>query len=334
LFRYSCLIVALCEAAGATSLYWRLQAAYPATDPLLLVWDAVFHSVSAFCNAGFSVFPEGLARWRGDAALLGIVDVLVIAGGIGLLSLINLRYYHFWRRDPRRRGRMALQTKLSAVVSLILIAAGIAATLLFEWNATLSGEPFGTKLSWSLFHSVMTRTAGFAVVDTGQMHPASLLYTMVLMFIGGSPGSMAGGIKTVTVAVLVCTARAALLRDETVQIFNRRVGPRASAIALMITMLAVATVMTGVGCLMLTELGEKSSAVPGGWLKLTFEAVSAFGTVGLSADITGLLSPPGKLVVMALMFAGRVGPLMLAVYLARPIRPWHIRHPEEEVALG
>jgi trk system potassium uptake protein len=334
LFRYSCLIVALCEAAGATSLYWRLQALNPQADPLLLVWEAVFHSISGFCNAGFSIFPEGLARWRGDAVLLGIIDVLVIAGGIGLLSLINLRYYHFWRRDPRRRGRLALQTRLSAGVSLLLIGAGAAATLLFEWNHSLSGEPFGHRLSWSLFHSIMTRTAGFAVVDTGTMHPATLLFTMGLMFIGGSPGSMAGGIKTVTLAILFCTARAALLRQEMVQIHGRRIGPRASAIALMIAMLAVTAVMLGIGCLMLTELGEPASAVPGGWLRLTFEAVSAFGTVGLSANITGLLTSSGKLVIMALMFTGRVGPLMLAVYLARPIHPWHIRHPEEDVSLG
>lgn len=93
LFRYSCLMIALCEAAGATSLYTRLQTLNPDADPLGLVWQAVFHSVSGFCNAGFSIFPEGLVRWRGDAALLGIIDLLVIAGGIGLLSLINLRYY-------------------------------------------------------------------------------------------------------------------------------------------------------------------------------------------------------------------------------------------------
>ena len=334
LFRYSCLIVALCEAAGATSLYWRLQALHPDADPAQLVWESVFHSISAFCNAGFSTFPNGLVHWRGDAILLGIIDVLVFAGGIGLLALINLRYYHFWRRDPRRRGRIALQTKLAVIVSLVLIAAGTLITLLFEWNHSLAGQTAGHRLSWSLFHSVMTRTAGFNVVDPGAMLPATLLFSMALMFIGGSPGSMAGGIKTVTLAVLFCTARSALLRREMVQVQGRRISQRAVGIALMLSLLALTTVMLGVGCLMLTELDQPAAATPGRWLGLMFEAFSAFGTVGLSTGVTGLLTAGGKAIVMLLMFLGRVGPLVLAVYLARPMQPWHIRFPEEEVSLG
>lgn len=334
LFRYSCLIVALCEAAGATTLFWRLQALNPNADPLELIWQAVFHAVSGFCNAGLSIFPEGLVRWSGDAVLLGVIDLLVIAGGIGLLSLINLRYFYFWRRDPRRRGRFALQTKIATGVSLLLILAGTGITLLFEWNHTLSGLPFAQKFSAAAFHSVMTRTAGFNVVDVSQMHPATLLASMVLMFIGGSPGSMAGGIKTVTLAVLFCTARAALLRQENVQMHGRRISPRASGIALMIAMLALATVGLGIGCLMLTESHGPAVAASDGWLGLAFEAVSAFGTVGLSTGVTGALTASGKLVIMALMFVGRVGPLVLAVYLARPVHPWHIRYPEEEVSLG
>lgn len=334
LFRYSCLIVALCEAAGATSLYFRLQTLNPTVEPLILIWQAVFHSVSAFCNAGISIFPEGLVRWRGDAVLLGIVDLLVIAGGIGLLSLLNLRYYYFWRRDARRRGRIALQTKLTVQVSLLLIVVGTAATLLFEWNHSLLGQPFGQKISWGVFHSVVSRTAGFNVVELRQMHPVTLIVTMALMFIGGSPGSMAGGIKTVTLAVLFLTARAALLRQESVQIFNRSINPRTIGIAIMITLLAVAVVVTGIGALMLSELGEASSTTSSGWLGLAFEAVSAFGTVGLTTGVTDLLTTVGKLIVMTLMFVGRVGPLVLAVYLARPVRPWHIRHPEEDVSIG
>lgn len=334
LFRYSCLIVALCEAAGATSLYFRLQTLNPSTEPLVLLWQAVFHSVSAFCNAGLSIYPEGLVRWQGDAALLGIVDLLVIAGGIGLLSLLNLRYYYFWRRDPRRRGRMALQTKLTVLVSLLLITFGTVATLLFEWNHSLADQPFEQKISWAVFHSVMSRTAGFNVVELRQMHPVTLIVTMALMFIGGSPGSMAGGIKTVTLAVLFLTARAALLRQESVQIFSRSINPRTIGTAIMVTLLAVAAVITGIGALMLSELGEASSTTSSGWLGLAFEAVSAFGTVGLSAGVTDLLTTVGKLIVMTLMFTGRVGPLVLAVYLARPVRPWHIRHPEEDVSIG
>lgn len=334
LFRFSCLIVAFAETAGAASLYWRLQALNPGADPLELIWHAVFHSISAFCNAGFSIFPAGLLLWRGDPVLLGIVDVLVIAGGIGLLSLINLRYFYFWRRDARQRGRLNLQTKLSAVASVALIIFGALATLLFEWNRTLMDMPSGQKVSLAVFHSVMTRTAGFNAVNLADLHPATQFLSLALMFIGGSPGSMAGGIKTVTVAVLLCTCVAALRREDTVQVFRRRIDPRTISIALMVTMLAGFIVVVGIGALMFTELGRPASQTAEHWLALTFEAVSAFGTVGLSTGVTPLLTAGGKMVVMVLMFIGRVAPLMLAVYLARPVKPWHIRHPEEQVALG
>ena len=334
LFRYSCFIVAACETAGAVSLYLRLRALNPLAEPAALAWQAAFHAVSGFCNAGLSIFPEGLVRWQGDAMLLGIIDLLVIAGGIGLLSLLNLRYYYFWKRDSRRRGRMALQTKLTALVTVALLLVGTLATLILEWNHSLSGQPFEQKLSWAFFHSTMTRTAGFNVVELRHMHPVTLIVSMALMFIGGSPGSMAGGIKTVTLAVLVLTARAALLRQESVQVFHRSINPRTIGIAIMITMLAVAVVSTGIGALMLVEIGQPSSTTSSGWLGLAFEAISAFGTVGLTTGVTDLLTASGKLIVMALMFAGRVGPLVLAVYLARPLHRWHIRHPEEDVSVG
>lgn len=334
LFRFSCLSVALIETLGAAGLYFRLAADNPGTDPRDMLWQSVFHAVSAFCNAGFSIFPEGLVRWRGDGVLLSVIDVLVIAGGIGLLTLINLRYFYFWRSDPLNRGRLTLQTKLSSAVSLILIVVGAATTLLFEWNHTLIDEPIGHKISWSVFHSVMTRTAGFNVVDPSQMHPATLMLGLALMFIGGSPGSLAGGIKTVTFAVLFATARAALLRRENVEMFRRRIDARTSAIALMIALLAVAIVGTGITALMFTEFRASSANAPDHWLGIAFEAVSAFGTVGLSAGVTPLLTIPGKMVVIVLMFVGRVAPLTLAVYLARPVKRWHIRHAEEQVALG
>jgi len=333
LFRFSCLFVALAETMGMASLFWRLEAVHPGADTLTLLWQAGFHSVSAFCNAGFSIFPEGLVRWREDAALLGIVDVLVIAGGIGVLSLINLRYFYFWRRDRRRRGQLTLQTKLAAATSLVLLVGGAVVTLVFEWNYTLGGEPIGRKLSWAIFHSTM-RTAGFNVVDLGLMHPATLVLGLALMFVGGSPGSMAGGIKTVTLAILFATARAALLREETVEIFRRRIDPRTSAVALMIALLALLIVGAGIMALMFTEFRTPSADSPAHWLAVIFEAVSAFGTVGLSTGITPLLSAPGKVVLIVLMFVGRVAPLMLAVYLARPVRRWHVRHAEEQVALG
>jgi len=134
------------------------------------------------------------------------VDILVIAGGIGLMTLINLRYYYFWRCDPRQRGYLTLQTKLSLLMAGLLLMTGTLVTLIFEDHHTLAGASFGQRLSWSFFHSTMSRTAGFNAVDVGNMNPPTLLFTLFLMFVGGAPGSMAGGIKTVTFAVLVLTA--------------------------------------------------------------------------------------------------------------------------------
>jgi trk system potassium uptake protein TrkH len=157
---------------------------------------------------------------------------------------------------------------------------------------------------------------------------------MVLMFIGGSNGSMAGGIKTVTFAVLVLTAWSALRRQENIQVFGRRISRKISGMAVMLALLAGAVLMLGVGLLMFTELHGAASQTSQHWLGLIFEAVSAFGTVGLSAGVTPLLTPLGKLVIIALMFTGRVAPLALSIYLARPSYPWHIRPPREEVGLG
>ncbi len=180
----------------------------------------------------------------------------------------------------------------------------------------------------------MSRTAGFNTVDLGNMNPPTLLFTLLLMFIGGAPGSMAGGIKTVTFAVLVLTAWSALRRRENIQAFGRRISPQLASRSVMIILVALAVLMTGVGLLMFTEQHHPASETSGRWLALIFEAVSAFGTVGLSTGVTPLLTALGKIIIMLLMFIGRVMPLMLSIYLARPAHPWHVRAPVEEVGLG
>lgn len=333
-FIYACVFVLVLELAGAVALFSLLSRAAPETGVGQTLWEAVFHSVSAFCNAGISIHPEGLARWSAHTDVLAVISLLVITGGIGLMTLINLRYFYFWRRDARKRGRLTFQSKLSLVTALLLLLAGTAATLLFEWKHTHAGAAFGDQLAWACFHSAMSRTAGFNAVEVGDMNPPTLLATMALMFIGGAPGSMAGGIKTVTFAVLVMTAWAALRRRGEVQFWGRRISPAVSNVAELLVVLAGACLVLGIGLLMVFEDGQAASESRHGWLALMFEAVSAYGTVGLSMGVTPLLTPPGKLVIIALMFLGRVGPLVLAVYLARPSNPLRVRHPREELALG
>jgi trk system potassium uptake protein TrkH len=181
-FIYGCVFVVVLELAGTVALFALLSQAQPDTDSWQTLWEALFHSVSAFCNAGISIYPEGLARWRDRGGILAVISLLVILGGIGLMTLINQ-------------------------ASLV------------------------EQFSWSFFHSAMARTAGFNVVDVDRMNPPTLLATMGLMFIGGAPGSMAGGIKTVTFVVLLMTALSALRRRDEVQFGDRRLARGASSIA-------------------------------------------------------------------------------------------------------
>lgn len=333
-FIYACVFVVVLELAGTVGLFALLSQAQPEADQWRLLWESAFHSVSAFCNAGISIYPEGMARWRAHPGVLAVICALVILGGIGLMTLINLRYYYFWRRDPRRRGRLTMQTRLSVVSAAALLLAGGLACGVFEANETLKGATLGERITWSFFHSAMSRTAGFNVVDVGQMNPPTLLTTVGLMFIGGAPGSMAGGIKTLTFLVLVLTAWSALRRRNELQFWNRRLPPRVSFVATMIALLGGMCVVTGVALLMLFEDGHPAAQTHQHLLALVFEAVSAFGTVGLSTGVTALLTPGGKAVIIALMFVGRIAPLVLAVYLARPANPLLVRHPREELALG
>ncbi len=333
-FIYACVFVVILEVAGAVALFFLMQEANPLADTWQTLWEAAFHAVSAFCNAGISIYPDNLAHWREHPAILAVVSILVILGGIGLMTLINLRFYYFWRRDPRRRGRLTMQTRLSVLSAVALLLGGGIMAWAFEFHHTLKDATLGEQLSWSFFHSTMTRTAGFNVVDVGQMNPPTLLCTLGLMFIGGAPGSMAGGIKTVTFVVLLLTAWAAFRRRDEIQFWNRRLPPKVSFVATMIALFGVACVVLGVGLLMLFEDGRPAAQTHQHWLGLVFEAVSAFGTVGLSTGVTPLLTGGGKIVIIALMFTGRIAPLVLAVYLARPASALLVRHPREELALG
>lgn len=333
-FIYACLFVLLFELGGTVALFLLLSENLPQPSHWHGLWESFFHSVSAFCNAGISLHPEGAARWSHFPGILAVLDILVIAGGLGLMTLINLRFTHFWRRDPRRRGYLTLQTRLTIITTALLLVAGALVTLAFEGDHTLSEARGWEHVTWPLFHSVMCRSAGFNLVDVNQMNPPTLLATLPLMVIGGAPGSMAGGIKVVTFALLILTAWSALRRTEYIQIFGRRIPRHLSSTATMLALLAGAVLLGGVGLLMITELGHPAAQTPHHWFGLVFEAFSAFGTVGFSTGVTPLLTPLGKLVIIALLFTGRVGPLVLAVYLARPKNPLHVRYPAEELALG
>lgn len=333
-FIYSCLVVLTAEALGFIGLTYVLIAQDATGSFEQTLWEAAFHSVSAFCNAGFSVYPEGLQRWRADPFALGIVCVLVITGGLGLLTIVNFRYYYPWRRDPRSRGRLTLQTRLCLWVTLVLLVLGTLLTWVNELDHTLKEVPWHRGLLWSFVHSTMTRTAGFNVVDNAGMAPETLLGSLVLMFIGGAPGSMAGGIKVTSLVLLGVVAWSALRRRSELLVGRHTVPGDQAANAVMVTLLSAFVLALGVGLLMNLEAQQPASETDKHWLAVIFEATSAFCTVGLSAGVTPLLTTPGKLVIIALMFVGRLGPLCLAMHLSQPAKSARVSYPREDLSVG
>lgn len=160
-FLYACVFVVILELAGTVALFSLVQEANAYADTWQTLREAVFHSVSAFCNAGISSYQDNLAHWRDHPAILAVIAILVILGGIGLMTLINLRFFYFWRRDPQRRGRLTLQTRLSRLAAGVLLLLSGFTTWIFEINHTLADKDLSDQVSWSFFHSVMSRTAGF-----------------------------------------------------------------------------------------------------------------------------------------------------------------------------
>jgi trk system potassium uptake protein TrkH len=333
-FIYSCFVVLTIELTGTVGLTYLVLEHHPTATFSQALWEAAFHSVSAFCNAGFSTYEHGLIAWRDDWRALGVTSVLVVAGGIGLLTLVNFRYYYPWRRDRRRRGRLTLQTRLCLYVSLVLLALGTLFTWINELDHTGKEAPGWRGLLWAFVHSTMTRTAGFNVVNLAEMAPETLLGSLVLMFVGGSPGSMAGGIKVTTLVLLGVVAWSALRRRSDLVLGRNTIAPAQANNAVMVALLSAIVLVAGIGLLMNVEAQRPAVETPLHWLALIFEATSAFSTVGLSTGITELLSPGGKFIVAILMFVGRLGPLCLAMHLARPPQPSRITFPRDDVASG
>ncbi len=324
---------ALFELAGTAIIATRLHGWHGLSFPAAL-YAAFFHSVSAFCNAGFSLYPENLIPLREDSVILMTLAALVVLGGIGFLVLHDLSSIRFWRRDLILRGRLALHTRIVLKTTAILLVVGWGLFAWFEWGRTLAPLGRPDKVLVALFQSVTPRTAGFNAVDMALVHPATLWLTLILMFIGGSPCSTAGGIKTTTIAVLFRVALAMVTGRREIESHGRTIPAKAVREGLAVFMLSAAFVTVAFVTLLLIENPPVLSASASAADELLFEAVSAFGTVGLSTGITPFLSAAGQGVIILLMFVGRVGPLTLALTLGRKGVRQAVRFPEEEVIVG
>lgn len=282
----------------------------------------IFHSVSAFNNAGFALWSDNLMRYVADPWFCLPIAAAIILGGLGFPVVFELR------RELRRPRRWSVHTKITLLATVVLLVGGTVALTTLEWTnpGTLGPLNAPAKLLAGFFQSVMPRTAGFNSLDYGKMGEESLLITDVLMFIGGGSASTAGGIKVTTFTVLLFAILAEARGDESVEAFGRRVPRAALRQALSVALLGVAAVAAGtLAMLEMTDLGLD---------RVLFEVVSAFATVGLSTGITPTLPPAAQYLLVALMFTGRVGTVTLASALALRQRRKLYQLPEERPIIG
>lgn len=290
-------------------------------------FQAWFHSTSAFCNAGISLITTSFMRYQADFFFNIVITNLIIFGGFGFLVLMNLRDVCFsWlKRKEKIKKRVNLHTKLVLISSLILVLVGTLLIFCLE-TGKFSELPFGTRMLVSYFQSVTARTAGFNTIDIANLTPASKLILMFLMFIGGAPGSTAGGVKVTTFALVVLTLFSLLKGKQDLEIFGRTIPWQT-------VRKSISIILVSLGLLFVLSLALLSFE-NAKFENILFEAFSAFGTVGLSCGITSQLSVLGKLLIIILMYVGRLGPLTLAFLLSKGKAAPRKGYPEERVVVG
>lgn len=287
------------------------------------LYHGVFHAISIFNNAGFDLMGDfrSLTGYSTDLYMNTVSMVLIILGGFGFIVLADL--FEF-----RGKRKISLHTKVVLTVSAALVLIGTFIIFIFEFTNpnSIGNSSFGQKALVSLFQSATTRSAGVTTVDISEFRQATQFFIIILMFIGASPGSTGGGIKTTTFAVLVGAVLAMMRGKEDVVLFNLRLAQERVYKAVTVTLFCIGIVLLGTMILATTE--------DAAFLKILFEATSAFGTVGLSMGLTGELSVPGKLTIIFLMFIGRLGPLTLTYALGpKQGRPLY-RHAEGKIIIG
>ncbi|MDR4509626.1 MAG: TrkH family potassium uptake protein [Candidatus Brocadiaceae bacterium] len=308
------------EAIGAAVLavHWSEE---PFDD---YIFSSVFHSISAYCNAGFSLFSNSLINYQGDAVVNLTIGTLIVCGGLGFIVLSNLfNYFSFF---PGRDKKIHLHTRIVLTMTGLLIIVGAILFYVFECKNALDQFSVSNRVCVSFFQSITTRTAGFATVDICSLTPSTTLFFIFFMFIGGSSGSTAGGIKTSTFFIIIAVVYNTFRGREEVELFERTIHRRVVQKSFSIATLAFVTIATFCLILLYTERASFHAII--------FEAFSAFGTVGLSTGLSADLTVTGKYLIMILMFVGRIGPLNLALVFGKEIAGRKIHYPEERLIVG
>ncbi len=320
------------EAVGAVML---LPAELHRLPPLRALWNASFHAVSAFCNAGFSLRTDSLIGDRANPAVILPISGLIILGGLGFGVLTEIGENLWTRVSGQRAKRLSLHSKMALVTTGVLLFSGTLGFWLFESGNLLRETNLSNQFLTSWFASVTPRTAGFNSINYAQVTAPTIFLTIVLMGIGGCPGSTAGGIKATTLGVLFAAARGRLRGSRQAELFGRGIPEVAVDKAIGVVALVTMLIVGGTLLLSTVELGHLAHVrTPEQSVGLLFEVVSALGTVGLTTGITPTLTAGGKIVVIVLMFVGRLGPLTVAVAIARRQPRPNVRLAEEPIMIG
>jgi len=309
------------ELIGAVFLYTRFAGDYESTSQA--IFSSIFHSISAFCNAGFSLNAESMMAYRSHIGVNITMMLLIIFGGLGFSVLVDLKRNLL---DKRSLVRFTLHTKIVLVTTVTLILLGFILYFISEFNHSMENFTLKERVLGSMFQSVTTRTAGFNTTDTAHMSKASVFISLILMFIGASPGSTGGGIKTTSFAVIILSVVAILSSNRDVIVFRRRLSDILVRRVMALIAISIMLIFIIIFLLMIIE--------PFSFEHIAFEVISAFGTVGLSMGITPYLSETGRILITILMYFGRIGPLTFIFALSRKKMQTDYQFSEEKISVG
>ncbi|NQT58139.1 MAG: hypothetical protein HQ557_04060 [Bacteroidetes bacterium] len=287
------------------------------------IFHSLFHSVSAFCNAGFSSFSDSLMLYRDNIPVNLVLSFLIILGGIGFLTIFNIKL----NIKTKNKKIISTHTKIVLTVSAFLLFSGTILIFFMEYNNSFSSFTLKEKILSSFFQSVSSRTAGFNTIDIGLLTIPTYLLISLFMFIGGSPGSTAGGVKTTTIGILFATVFSTLKNKVSIEIFKRKIDNRTVFKAFSLLVLAISYIFL---LFILLLLIEKETPI-----NIFFEILSAFGTVGFSTGITSSLSITGKILIMLTMFLGRLGPITIAMAVSKKYKKNIFQYPvDSNIMIG
>jgi trk system potassium uptake protein TrkH len=329
LIRSICIFTFIAELTGTVLLYFGWRGDFENTTNAVYV--SAFHSISAFCNAGFSLYSNSLEDYVGSPVIIFGVGALIVTGGIGFVVIQDVRDWILWILLKRkgRRPQLTTHTKLVFTLTAILLTAGFVLLLIAGRGESMQALSPGERLMAAFFQSVTPRTAGFNTIPlgVGSITGATAFLLVLLMFIGGSPGGTAGGIKTTTLGVMIASSIATLRGRDNAEMFHHSVRTETVHRVSSIVLFSTVVLTGGIMLLLLTESGC-------GFLEVVFEATSAFGTVGLSLGITDELSIPGRLIITVLMYIGRLGPVTVAMGMASRSPKVPYSYPPTNIMVG